>query len=110
MQLLGDDKAVVCWFTHSPPAVGDRQMQAWFLNNGTVEGNRLTFDLLKPSGTDFGSSFDTGEIVNTVWGTAVFTFDDCSSGAMTYDSVLEGYGSGNMKLSRLTSLSGLACN
>lgn len=97
--------ATVDWFSYDPEG-----NQAWFLNNGKVEGNRITFDLLIPSGTDFGPTFDANEVNHTNWGTAVFLFDDCNSGMMTYNSVFEGYGSDSMELSRLTSLSGLECN
>ena len=54
----------------------------------------------------FTSLFTPGR---PAWGAAIFTFDSCNSGSMTYDSSLKGYGSGSLGLTRLTNLSGLEC-
>jgi len=104
LEIQADGQALLAWFSYDPNG-----RQAWFLNTGTVEGDKITFDLLIPSGTDFGPTFDPNEVNLPAWGTAVFTFDSCNSGVMSYDSLLPGYGSGNLVLTRLTNLSGLEC-
>jgi len=104
LEVLADGQAVVAWFSYDPEG-----NQAWFLDAGVVGGNTITFDLSIPSGTDFGPTFDPDDVDRPSWGTATFTFDGCNSGTMTYESTLEGYGSGSLELTRLTNLSGLEC-
>jgi hypothetical protein len=104
LEILGDGQALLAWFSYDPDG-----NQAWFINVGVVDGNTIMFDLLIPSGTDFGPTFDPDEVDRPAWGTATFTFDSCNSGSMTYDSPLQGYGSGSLGLTRLTNLSGLEC-
>lgn len=104
LEVLAGDRAVVSWFSYDPEG-----NQAWFLNTGTVAGNKITFDLLIPSGTDFGPTFDTDELGYPPWGKATFIFDDCNSGTMSYDSGLQGFGKGELELTRITNLSGLEC-
>jgi hypothetical protein len=104
LDILADGRALVNWFTYDPDG-----NQAWFLNTGQVEGDTIRFNLLVPSGTDFGPTFDPGRVNRPAWGTATFKFDDCNSGTMSYDSPLQGYGSGSLELTRLTKLSGLEC-
>lgn len=105
LEILGNGQALLAWFSYD--SAGD---QAWFLNTGLVEGNRITFDLTMPAGPDFGPTFDPGEISRQAWGTATFTFDSCNSGSMNYDSPMDSFGSGTLQLTRLTSLQGLECS
>ena len=104
LDILADGRALVNWFTYDPEG-----NQAWFLNTGQVEGDTIRFNLLVPSGTDFGPTFDPDRVNRPPWGRATFKFDDCNSGTMNYDSPLPGYGSGSLALTRLTKLSGLEC-
>ena len=104
LEILADGKALVAWFGYDLEG-----KQAWFYNTGTIQGNTIAFSLLMPSGTDFGPTFDPLDLSFPGWGTATFTFDDCNSGSMTYDSSLEGYGSGGFQLTRITNLLGLEC-
>jgi YVTN family beta-propeller protein len=104
LEILANGQALLAWFSYDPGG-----KQAWFLNTGAVAGNTITFNLAVPSGTDFGPTFDPDELSRPPWGTAIFTFDSCTSGSMTYDSPLGGYGSGSLALTRLTSLEGLEC-
>jgi hypothetical protein len=104
LEILDDARALLAWFSYS--AEGD---QAWFYSLGRIEGSNISFDLLAPAGTDFGPTFDPGEVVRPPWGTATFTFEDCDSGWMTYAAESAEYGSGSLQLTRLTGLSGLEC-
>jgi len=104
LDILADGRALVNWFTYDPDG-----NQAWFLNTGQVEGDTIRFKLVVPSGTDFGPTFNPEHVNRPEWGTATFKFDDCNSGTMSYDSPLQGYGSGSLELKRLTNLSGLEC-
>jgi hypothetical protein len=101
LEILADGQALLAWFSYDPEG-----KPAWFLNTGAVEGDTITFVLSVPAGTDFGPTFDPNEVSRPAWGAATFTFDGCNSGSMSYDSPLEGYGSGSLGLTRLTNLSG----
>ena len=105
LEILSGGRALLAWFSYDP--AGE---QAWFLNTGQVEGNSVVFDLDVPAGTDFGPTFSPEEVSRPPWGRAEFHFESCDSGTMTYDSPLEGYGSGALELVRLTALSGLECD
>ena len=104
LEVLADDRAVVSWFSYDSEG-----KQAWFLNTGSIEGNKITFDLLVPSGTDFGPTFNADELTYPPWGNATLIFDGCNSGTMSYDSVLPTYGKGELELTRITKLAGLEC-
>ena len=105
LEILRDGRALVAWFSYD----GDGK-QAWFYNVGTVNANTITFELLLPSGADFGPTFDTEEMAFPPWGTVTFTFEDCDSGTVSYDSPISGYGAGTLEITRLTQLSGLGCS
>jgi hypothetical protein len=103
-EVLANNKAVVSWFSYDPEG-----NQAWFLNAGSVDDKKITVDLLVPGGTVFGPTFDAGEVVYPDWGKATFEFDDCDTGTMKYESIIPGYGSGELNLTRVSQLAGLAC-
>ena len=86
IEILDESNALIVWFSFGPDG-----NQAWFLNTGQVEGDTIRFDLLVPSGTDFGPTFNSDQVNRPAWGTATFKFDDCNSGTMSYDSPLQGY-------------------
>ncbi len=104
LEILPGGLAVGAWFSYDPQG-----NQAWFLDLTSIEGNSLRFDLLMPSGSDFGPTFDPSEVSEPPWGTATITFDSCNSATVSYDSLLAGYGSGSMNLVRITQPAGLAC-
>lgn len=104
LELLSDGRALLAWFTYDPDG-----RQAWFYNVGAVAGDSITVDLLIPSGTDFGPGFDPEGVSLPPWGTVTMSFTDCESGTLSYDSALEGYGTGELQLTRLTRLAGTDC-
>jgi YVTN family beta-propeller protein len=104
LEILPNEQALLAWFSYDPEG-----RQAWFQSIGAVEGNTITFDMTVPSGTDFGPTFDPGDISRPPWGSATFIFDSCNSGTMTYDSPLDGFGSGSLDLARISNLHGLEC-
>jgi YVTN family beta-propeller protein len=105
LEILPGQQALLAWFSYDPEG-----NQAWFLNVGTVQDDAITFDLSIPSGTDFGPTFDPEDVDRPPWGRAVFRFDGCNSGSMSYESPREGYGSGELEMTRLTQLWGLECS
>lgn len=104
LEILPDGRALGGWFSYDPEGE-----QAWFYNLGTVEDDTITFEMLLPSGADFGPTFDSDEMTFPPWGTVVFTFQDCNTATVSYSSPIEGYGSGSLDVTRLTQLWLLAC-
>jgi hypothetical protein len=104
IEILDESNALIVWFSYD--ANGN---QAWFINVGTIEGETITVDFTISEGTDFGPTFNPTQVSRPPWGTATFSFSDCESGSMSYDSTVAGYGSGSLGLTRLTSLNGQNC-
>ncbi|MEM6574725.1 MAG: M14 family zinc carboxypeptidase, partial [Pseudomonadota bacterium] len=103
VEALSDTRALVYWFTYD-----QNGNQAWIFSDGVLDGSTLTVnEALISSGGRFGDNFDPAEVVFDPWGSLTFDFG-CTSASVSYDSELEGFGSGNITLERLTVLDGLA--
>ncbi len=89
-----DGRGIVYWFTHVPESSGN--FQAWMTGDALFVDN-----LLMPTGTRFGTDFDSTEIDVVHWGSLTLHFDDDLSGHAWFDSELPEYGSGDFSLSRL---------
>ena len=59
--------------------------------------------------SEFHTNFDPANVTQPPWGTLTFTFTDCNHGRVDFTSVVSGYGTGHMDLTRLTQPAGLAC-
>ncbi|MEM7707843.1 MAG: M14 family zinc carboxypeptidase [Pseudomonadota bacterium] len=103
VEALSDTRALVYWFTYD-----QNGNQAWIFSDGVLDGSTLTVnEALISSGGRFGENFDPAEVVFDPWGSLTFDFG-CTSASVSYDSELEGFGSGSITLERLTVLDGLA--
>lgn len=79
VEMLNANLAIVYTFTHRPDGSGSM----WFIGVGYVLGNSIVIDqLLRPSGTSFGSGFDSSEIVNTLSGGQSMVFNDCEAAGL----------------------------
>jgi glucose/arabinose dehydrogenase len=83
--------------------------QAWFGGTGAIEGERAIVDVVQTRGGRWIPDFDPTQVVNDPWGSLLFRFDSCDSGTVEFSSAIGGYGSGSMRLTRLTRLAGLSC-
>ncbi len=104
LEILPGGLAVGVWFSYDTEG-----QQAWFLGLTTVQDDSLIFELLMPAGSDFGPTFDPDDINKPPWGTATITFDSCNFATVSYESEIEGYGSGSQNLARITQPAGLSC-
>lgn len=102
IEILEGNHIVVYWYSY------DRGKPVWLAGSGTYQGNVATVELFYIQGSDFGTHHNSGSNVRKSFGTTIFTFDNCDSGSMTYNSSLS-FGSGSLRLDRLTTLSGLRC-
>ncbi|RFF26921.1 MULTISPECIES: hypothetical protein [unclassified Wenzhouxiangella] len=112
LEVLPDDRAVIYWFTYTPD---DSGQQAWIVGVGEFESGidigtplpggavaALDFDaMVQPVGTAFGPDFDSSEINNIDWGSLRLAFHEDGSAKVSWDSELDGYGSGESSLEHL---------
>jgi hypothetical protein len=104
IQVLADSRVLVYWFTYDPSG-----NQVWFLGVGDIEaGDLVISEVFQTRGPVFGPDFNPDDLELIPWGEMRFNLS-CSSGSMSYDGTLAGYGEGNIDLERLSSLEGLAC-
>jgi len=106
LELLGDHRAVMYWFTYN-----DQGQQDWYIATGEIQGNRIEFpELLRISGGHFGPDFDPGQVTESIVGSASFIWSDCDHGAMEWE-LQDGtiYRHGRLNLRRLTTLMGFDC-
>jgi len=105
VEVLPENRMFVGWFTFNPSGTA----QAWFVGAGSYDGNTATITPVSlPTGGRWIPNFDANQIMANIWGTLIFTFTDCNQGKVDFNSVL-GYGTGSMKLTRLTQPAGLNC-
>ena len=93
-------RAMVSWYHYQADGSGE---QLWLVGVGPVVGDTAIVDVVQTAGAVFGEGFNTDDVVTTHWGQVKIKFDSCTSATLTYDSVVEGFGSGMEPLSRLTS-------
>lgn len=103
-------RLIVYWFTHAPD---DSGQQAWMIGDGQFKDPRLIVDppppfeesvsmtLYQPIGAQFGDAFDPEDVEVVEWGELVFRFFDANTGEVVWNSVVEGYGSGEYEVERL---------
>ena len=105
VEVLSGNRFLASWFAFDPSG----KQQAWFTGVGTYAGNTATItNVVLPTGGRFIPNFDPAAVTANHWGSLTFTFTDCNHGRVDFDSVA-GYGSGSIKISRLTQPAGLAC-
>jgi hypothetical protein len=105
IEILPGSRIQAIWFAFNP----DGTEQAWFTGAGNYAGNVATINaVVQPTGGRFVSNFDPSRIVVNPWGSLTLKFTDCNHGLVQFAST-RGYGSGSMKLTRLTQPAGIAC-
>jgi hypothetical protein len=104
-EYLGDGRVLVHWVTYNLNG-----HQAWLSGLGTVDGERLIVDdVIYVTGTEFGAGFNPADVSIQAWGSFELEFDDCDNGRIRYSSVLAGWGTGEIELTRLTNFDGISC-
>ena len=108
VQILPDNRAFVAWFTYPPE--GEEGEQAWMIGAGTTSGNEISITTMeRPIGAVFGPDFDPSSVIRLPWGTLNIVFHNCNSATVSW-SGMEGFGSGSMDLTRLSTLDGVGCD
>lgn len=88
----------ITWFTFD--TAGNPM---WLLGVGSVQGNNMSFDLLRPAGTHFGDDFHAADVVRAPWGRATLSLDGCERAALQWQANDPRFGSGVLMAQRLTS-------
>jgi uncharacterized protein YndB with AHSA1/START domain len=97
---------LVFWFVFAPN--GGR---AWIGGSGPINGNQAIVQGYQVDGPGalFPPHFDAANVQPQAWGTLTFTFTDCNTGQVSWNSTIPGYGSGTLPITRLTMPAGLSC-
>ena len=94
---------LITWYTYH------EGRQFWVLATGPVSGNTATLTALSASGPDFPTDFDSADVLYTEWGELTFTVLDDNNAVVGWNSLLPGFPSAELDVTRLTQLSGHAC-
>lgn len=80
LEVLGDDSALVYWFTYDEDG-----NPRWLIDVGEVAGSEIIFDELTVSrGGEFGPGFDPNDVEYLVVGEAVLSFSNCEEAEFSY--------------------------
>lgn len=105
LEVLAGNRIQALWFTFNPAGTE----QAWFVGSGTYFANKATIGgVVQPTGGRWIPNFDPTRVVASPWGTLNLAFTDCNHGVIQFIST-SGYGTGTMRLTRLTHPAELSC-
>ncbi|MEN1729465.1 MAG: hypothetical protein AAGJ52_13600, partial [Pseudomonadota bacterium] len=83
--------------------------QYWLIGNGLRQGDQIFFESLNATrGASFGSNFNPDDVELIDWGSLRLRLS-CNEGVAQYESQINGFGSGELRLVRLTSIAQLGC-
>ncbi|MFO1493163.1 MAG: DUF1800 family protein [Lysobacterales bacterium] len=83
--------------------------QRWMTATGPIQGASATLTATLTRGADFPPDFNPASVSSVPWGTMSFRAVDANHAQWSWNSTVEGFGSGSLNLTRLTSLSGSDC-
>jgi len=101
----GEKIGLVYWFTY-----GDDKESAWFYGIGPASGNRIDMILYEASGIGFLEDDKPGNDQVAEVGTMEIEFSGCDDGLVTFATEIEGVGSGDFPIDRLTDLFNTDCS
>ena len=99
-------KISVAWFTYD-----GQGFQMWLTGAADLEGSpsSVTIPVVVTGGPKFGNAYNPADLQRSTWGTLTLTFNNCDSGLLSYASSVDGFGSGGIELTRITSLRQVQC-
>ncbi len=104
-QDTGEKIGVAYWFTY-----GDDEESAWFFGVGSVTGDRIEMILYEGSGIGFLEGNKPGDDNVVEVGTMDIEFSSCNDGKVTFATDIDGVGSGEFPIDRLTDLYNTECS
>jgi len=106
IEILPGNQMLAEWYAFAPNGG-----QVWIVATGPITGNSAVLQGYQAVGAGgrFPPNFDPTQLQRQLWGTLTFTFSDCNNGQASWQSVVAGYPSGSIPITRLTMPAGLAC-
>ena len=101
----GRKVGIAYWFTY-----GADNETAWFIGIGQAEGNLIDMNLKQASGVGFLEANQPGDDNFVSVGSMVIEFESCNEGLVTFDTGIEGVGSGAFPIERITKLYKADCS
>ncbi|HET8898551.1 MAG TPA: plastocyanin/azurin family copper-binding protein [Rhodanobacteraceae bacterium] len=98
---------VAIWFAFAPDGSGPY----WIYGEGPYDTSKstVTIPAILLTGAAFPPNFNKADVVKTPWGTMTFSFSDCNTAEVSWESTLSGYGNGTLPLVRLSQIAGTEC-
>lgn len=106
LEVLPGNQLLAQWYTFAPGGGAE-----WIVGVGPISGNTAVLDAHRQVGEGgrFPPHFDPARVHGERWGTLRFTFSDCATGEVAWQSVLPDRADGAMPITRLTLPAGLSC-
>ena len=104
-QLPGGEQTGAVFWAH----YDDEGEPTWLIAKGPLVGDTIEADLFEVDGITFMQPSGTVDGAEEIVGTFDIKFNDCDSGIVTYASQLSRVGSGEFRISRLTTVPGMDC-
>ncbi len=97
-------QVIVFWYTTDADG-----SPLWLIMQGYFQGNLLTGQARRFSGSGFGPVLGDQDISGETWGNLTLEFLSCKSAVMSWQPLVDGYSAGEIQLSRLAYQAGLGC-
>jgi len=104
IQVLDDERTIAFWFAYTP---GGHPM--FLLIDGVSDHHTVMGPAYYHEGMIWGQ-FDPEALHSEVWGEVSIEFLGCDRAVLSWSSVVEGYGDGQVELERLTYVADLECD
>ena len=101
----GPNRVFVEWFVYNRFGA-----QRWLFGTGTVNGNTVSIPASVTRGGTFPPLFDPAAVVIEPFGTLTLTFSSCNAGTLAFTTTSDEFFSGQIPISRLTSIRNLPCS
>ena len=106
VEVLPGNQMLAQWYVFAP-----NEGPVWIVATGPITGNVAVLQGYQAVGAGgrFPPNFDPTRLQAQLWGTLTFTFTDCNNGQVSWQSVVAGYTTGSIPITRLTMPAGLTC-
>jgi len=106
VEVLPGNQMLADWYVFAPNGG-----PVWIVATGPIAGNTAVLQGYQEVGTGgrFPPNFNPAQLQGQLWGTLTFTFTDCNNGQVSWQSVVAGYASGSIPITRLTMPAGMTC-
>jgi hypothetical protein len=104
LEVLNNGRALVSWFTYRRDG-----SPLWLIGEGSIAGNQIRSHLMTFTGGRPPIYWEEGNASSEAWGLVTLTIEGCLQSTLSWVSADPDFGSGELLLSRLTSIQGRSC-